>query len=117
MWGLVVDACGSSLDPSWEHKYLLAREVVAMPFSDGDPIPAGALDVVAPLVERTLAINEPVLVHCAAGLSRSASIGYALLRRMHGLGHEDALARVYAGDPNYPLLPTLNSARAWARRT
>jgi hypothetical protein len=35
-----------------------------------------------------------VLLHCAAGGSRSASIALAWLMREHGLGYDDALARL-----------------------
>lgn len=56
--------------------------------------------------------SGPVLIHCMAGLNRSASVGYAALRMLHGYRHDKALSRVRAQE-GFPLSATLDSARAW----
>lgn len=121
-WHVVIDLCGSSRSGSYERSrpdiragYRRARQVIILPFEDGDPVPVETLDTAWKAYK---AANGPVLVHCAAGYSRSASVGYALLRRrFKSLTHADAHAIVRVKDP-YPLQPTLQSARAWvhARR-
>jgi protein-tyrosine phosphatase len=55
-----------------------------------------------------------ILLHCAQGLSRSASVAYAMLRRS-GLDHPAALQRIQVdGWKQYPMTETLASARTWA---
>ena len=110
-WELVVDWYGSSTQyPSRVMK--TAKKVVSLPFLDGDAFPPKALDT---LLRRVQAARRrgPVLVHCQAGLSRSASSAYALLRRMSRLPHEEAIRRVKV-IPGFPRKETLRSARAWA---
>lgn len=84
------------------------------PFEDGDNFPPGALDDLLGFYRSTRA-RGPLLIHCQAGLSRSASAAYALLR-ISGLTHPEALARVQVpGLERFPMARTLASARTWAR--
>lgn len=106
-WALVVDFYGSSIGRDFPYR------VYAFPFPDGHPFNPLVLDAVLPMVVQALA-RGPVLLHCKAGLSRSASAAYAVLRAHDGLSHEEALARVKA-HPAFPMAITLNSARAWVR--
>lgn len=110
-WRAVVDFYGSSagaLRAGWYQGAALLR----WPFDDGDDFPEGALDTVYGFVLGHLG-RGPVLFHCQAGLSRSASAAYAMMRRIDGLGHEAALARVRTADPRFPMSRTLDDARAW----
>lgn len=110
-WELVVDWYGSS--GRWPSRTKgTAKAVLSIPFLDGDVFPPGALDRVLRRV-RTAKKRGPVLIHCFAGLSRSASATYALLRRLSRLPHREALRRVKV-TPEYPMPATLASARAWA---
>lgn len=79
-------------------------------FDDCDVVPV-ALLVAAEALYRDA--QGPVLVSCAAGASRSASVAYALLRVVRGYSHEAALARVkLPGGGPHPR--TLATAQAWA---
>lgn len=113
-WELVVDWYGSSQQyPSRVRD--TANKLLAIPFLDGDVFPAGALDRMAKRVQAARK-RGPVLIHCQAGLSRSASAVYSLLRRCSRLPHAEALRRVkvIAG---FPRTTTLASARKWAEGT
>lgn len=85
------------------------------PFFDGDFAPAELLDEVV----RWCAGEPRVLVQCQAGLSRSASVAYALLRA-RGVGHAEALRRIEVRVPHhdrdevYPRRVTLESCVVWA---
>lgn len=109
VWGAVVDLAGVSRHP--EAGYESPIPLLVLPFDDGDPVPGEILDRVRDVVRGA---SHPVLLHCAEGLSRSASVAYAMLR-LGGVGHEDALHRVtFGGERGYPVRETLESARAWA---
>ncbi len=87
-------------------------------FSDGDAVPGALLDDVTELVARWRT-RGPVLVQCQAGLSRSASVAYALLRVVWGLDHAEAARRITTREEHYdrplvwPKAATLESAVAW----
>jgi protein-tyrosine phosphatase len=85
--------------------------VLRWAFSDGLPLPDGLMDTVVPLVSARI-VEGPVLIHCQAGLSRSVSTAYALLRRVWGMSHNRALRRVKA-HRDFPVPTTLASAREW----
>jgi len=113
-WDLVIDMCGGVDErPDYYHR---AARVLSAPFEDGTPIPDGFLDRIVPEVGTALVQGEKVLVHCAAGLSRSASTVYAILREHFHLDHDEALRRVQTpGVWEYPHPVVLDSARAWVR--
>lgn len=87
-----------------------------LPMLDGDVFPPGTLDVAADELARARTCGGYLLVHCQAGLSRSAAAAYALLRRVDEVPDLEALARVSAGDPRYPRRLTLGSAELWAQQ-
>jgi hypothetical protein len=117
-WALVVDLCGRTLDEgAIERDYApFADKVFSAPFDDGHPIPKGHLEAIVPRVSLARE-RGPTLVHCAAGLSRSASVAYVVLRMEDGLHHEEALRRVSVPgiEPYYPHPVVLKSARVWLR--
>lgn len=112
-WHTVIDLYGTS--QAMRHWYAGAKHVIPLLMRDGQPFADGTLDAMY-RAYRT-AEGRPVLIHCQAGLSRSASAAYAMLRRRYRLSHDAALKRVqtpgYVG--KFPLEGTLNSARTWAR--
>ena len=111
-WTAIVDFYGEGAKPDrctwYQHS-----AVLRWPFLDGDNFPVGCLDAVRSFVAGQIR-DGPVLIHCQAGLSRSASAAYGLLRTA-GLSHEEALRRVYASEPEFPRHATITSAREWAR--
>lgn len=82
-------------------------------FEDGAPFPEGCLTAIEAFCRDRS--SGPILVHCAQGLSRSASAAYALLRTHYGLKPTEALARVTV-EPPWPVRTTLESAEEWAKR-
>jgi len=106
----VIDLYGSS---GW----LLDRDAAKftryekIAFDDGASFPVGALDKIEAIVRVNRTVG-PVLIHCQAGLSRSVSAAYAMLRKLDGCSHDEALARV-RGHPDYPMYHTLRSAQLW----
>ena len=91
----------------------LSQQPLQIVFHDGQPFPDGSLDLVQACTEEALYLGRPVLLHCQAGLSRSASAAYALLR-VRGLSADDAALRVHAGYAKLPVPETIASAEAWA---
>jgi hypothetical protein len=90
---------------------------------DGEWYRAHQLDAIAAFVRLALNVHSNptlhartrVIVHCAAGVSRSPSVAYGLLRVIFGLDHETAFQRVLARLPMHPPMPdTLCSVRDWA---
>ena len=82
------------------------------------PVPHEVFDRALALVERVLGRSAgPVLVSCAAGLSRSAVVAYALLQAVPAaISAEEALRRVSKG--GFPRCngDGLASADAWLQR-
>lgn len=109
-WRAVVDFAGTSSVHGRAAWYGTAV-VLRWPFGDGTRFPPRALNAVAQTIAYDLS-RGPVLLHCHAGLSRSASAAYAMLRLVDRLDHEEALRRVKVV-PEYPMAETLKSARAW----
>jgi hypothetical protein len=79
---------------------------------DDHPFPSWLYDI----VERTIRANngDGVLIHCFAGISRSMSMAYAMLRTVYNKDDNDAYAA--ASHPLYmPCTEPLLSAIDWAR--
>lgn len=118
--GLFVGAFGSPILKPWPQILALSRSglvharsypvpPVSMPFEDGEAVPVEVLTKAWEMWGK-----GPLLIHCAAGLSRSASVAYALLVR-GGVPSEEALRRIKVeGNEQYPMRKTLASAHAWA---
>lgn len=112
--GVFVGSAGARFDPTTG--LAVGERALRRPFYDGDLAPPEMLDEVA----RWCAGEPRVLVQCQAGLSRSASVAYALLRA-RGVGHAEALRRVEVRVPHhdrdeaFPRRETLESCVAWAR--
>lgn len=117
-WALVVDFDGLSRDAVNRGAYPKAAHVEVLQFTDGRSFPPGHLDRALALLNeyREHHWRGPILFHCAAGMSRSPSAAYAMLRVAYDLPHEEALRRIQVpnGD-GYPLARTLNSAIEWVR--
>ena len=114
-WELVVDFYGKSAQyPSRVRD--TAKKLLALPFLDGDRFPPGALTRALQQV-RAARRRGPVLIQCQAGLSRSASAAYGLMRRIGRLSHAVALKRVKCrGAAEFPREATLASAREWVEK-
>ena len=80
------------------------------PFHDGYPIPEGLLDAALAIYQ---ARRGPVLVSCAAGISRSVSVAYALVRALERVGHQESLSRCQESPRVEPSPYVLESARRW----
>ncbi len=110
-WLAVVDLYGSS-------RLVTTRRELSWRISDDIPIQLGLLDTTWPFVFHALKKGD-VLIHCKAGLSRSASVAYAILRRLDRLDHEEALRRVRVPEDTmdaWPSQPVIRSAREWVWR-
>lgn len=108
-----------SLGPLYDQATGLAvgNRALRRPMFDGDTVPAAILDEIV----AWCAGWPRVLVQCQAGLSRSASVGYALLRA-RGMCHAEAIRRAslridHAGHVEvWPRRLTIESCVAWATR-
>jgi hypothetical protein len=117
-WAAVIDLYGSSLEePDRESIYSGADLLLHWPFLDGDSFPVGALDATERVV-RLGRVSGPVLLHCHAGLSRSASAAYAMLMVIDRVDPAKALKRVQVPgeEADFPRTATLASARKWVQR-
>lgn len=117
-WALVVDLYGVPLEEGQhDHRYRTAERLLHVPFIDGDAFPRGWLGAVLSAVGAARKQGD-VLVHCQAGLSRSASAAYAVLRLVDKLSHADAYARIKTDEKSrsWPRTETLASARRFVDR-
>lgn len=115
-WSLVIDFDGASKQDGNESFYPPGT-LHCLRFPDGRPFPPLYLDRTLELFDQARAQEpeRPVLFHCAAGMSRSPSAAYAILRVRYGVDHGEALLRVRLdGDASYPMPRTLDGAVAWA---
>ncbi len=109
-WG-VIDCHGYRHERDREIRYGQLPRVLRYGFDDGDRVPEALLAAAEALYR---AAQGPLLVSCAAGASRSASVAYALLRVVRGYSDEGALARVRLPGGG-PAPVTLASAERWAQ--
>lgn len=109
-WFAIIDLCGASVGLS-APVYNRASILLRWHFDDGTQVPDGLLESVIPLVDEARRMG-PVLIHCRAGLSRSASVAYAALRMLVDLPHGEAMRRIYVS-PGWPMSSTIESARSW----
>lgn len=119
-WYAAIDCHGYRETGDRERCFGLAPRVIRYGFHDGDRVPVSLLDAALGYYLDALG-HGPLLVTCAAGVSRSASVAYALLRVVGGLTHAEALVRVEIVEEHYdrtstarPRSETLESARVWA---
>jgi hypothetical protein len=117
-WGLVVDLCGAlRTEPMGRRRYPANAELISVRLEDGQPIPDAVFDKVYDRVRLALLAGEKVLIHCAAGMSRSVSMAYAVLRVGRKMSHEEALSFVTTEEGvrmGWPMRETLGSAKRWA---
>ena len=115
-WATIIDFYGTRSPLIAAHQRR-AKRLLRIPFEDGQPFPPGALDAAWTAWQETDLDHGNTLLHCQAGLSRSASAAYALLRKRYGLSHAEALARVTTPFTahQFPLRTTLASAAEWSR--
>jgi protein-tyrosine phosphatase len=74
------------------------------------------IDAALPFVASSIQEGR-TLIHCQAGLSRSASLAYMVLRCLGGLNDQEALRIIKTPDePLFPHPEVLRSARAWFHR-
>ena len=102
-----------------EHCVTVAQvATLSVLFEDREPIASRVLHRAVTFVAAHRP-TRPVLIQCYAGLSRSASLAYAVLRVVDGLDHDAALARVAHAvehsdrTARFPHPVTLASAQAW----
>lgn len=112
-WGLIVSYVPASEEPVRKpagvpHLYL--------PFTDGRKFPPFAMWETVAAVEavRLRQPSAPVLLHCAMGLSRSASAAYGLLRVLYRLSPVEAKRRIQTDIVGYPMPGTFNAAHELA---
>jgi hypothetical protein len=94
----------------------VGRNLARVPLENGKPIPDRVLDALTDYAAQKLRRGVPVLVQCFAGLSRSASVAYAILRSVYGLPDHEALRRIETttAGVRWPRRETIESARQWA---
>lgn len=119
VWAGVIDLHGAA--DTWpEREAAFARaalhgRVLRWPAEDGQRLPSTVFDAALAIYESAGVQGGSTLVMCLAGKSRSVSVAYALLRAVHDLSHEDALARVQLYPSLWPHPVTLESAVRWVR--
>ena len=92
-----------------------------LPIDDHGPVPVETAQAAVDWYRDVRAQRPGVLVvvHCLAGAQRSATVAYAILRRVYGLDHAEAFRRVAlrahraSEDRFSPSTSTLADVRAW----
>lgn len=112
-WDTVIEMVGFAkvVGRPYNPDYLRFRKVLSLPMEDGIPVPDFYLKRAAAAVAEA---KGPVLVHCFAGISRSVSVAYGLLR-LQGIGHHEAVRRVFSPNGHPPLDETFGSVVRWVK--
>ncbi len=89
-----------------------------MPTTDDAPIPDSVFECAITFARYYRSRGVPLVVQCRMGLSRSASVAYAILRLVDGLDDAEALSRVRATafGRDWPASVVIESARSWVER-
>ncbi len=106
------------LNVSTNPPYLKSEAITYMdcPFHDGDPIPAEKFAACMAFLKIADEQEGTILVHCAAGISRSAVIVAAFLHYSNRMEFNDAVSYIMSRRPIVnPSVNTLNSARKLLR--
>lgn len=72
-------------------------EVLHRPMLDGESIPDGRIEEVTAFIHAQVEAEQPVLVHCAMGVSRSVSMVMAYLIEYEGMTLPEAFQTVREG--------------------
>jgi protein-tyrosine phosphatase len=102
------------LDVSTEAPYQEAKDVVYLhvPFNDGDAIPPEKFWACMKFLFHHYQKGDTILVHCAAGISRSVTIAASFLHYAHMMDFPQALDEVRQRRPIASPQPTVvNSAK------
>jgi hypothetical protein len=111
-WWAVIDCHGYRQEGQREVRMGTLPRVVRYGFDDCGPVPVPLLVAASALYRER---GGAMLVSCAAGASRSASVAYAVMRDVLGTPHDEALACVsQRGGGPHPT--TLASAQARVMR-
>ncbi len=111
-WWAVIDCHGYREEGKRELRLGQLPRVIRYGFNDGGAVPPDLLSAAVSIFD---ARRGPVLVSCAAGMSRSVSVAYAILRVVEGFDHEEALRRAsLPGDNCGPAPVTLGTAKMWS---
>jgi len=109
-----------STDAAWERPtdYEEAPDVVYahIPFEDGEEIPEAAFWACMKFLHDRYLHGDNVLIHCAAGISRSVTICTSFMHFAHIMQFADALEYIKTRRPvANPHIEILNSARKLLR--
>ncbi|MEL6307994.1 MAG: dual specificity protein phosphatase [Chloroflexota bacterium] len=87
------------LDVAGQDKYKWGDDftVCYMPFADTMSIPSGIIPKVTAFIHEQVEQDKPVLVHCAAGVSRSTTLTMAYLIEYEGMSLAEAFGTVREG--------------------
>ena len=95
----------------------LGVRLVSVPTPDWVEIPILSFDRVVEVICTCLNANQPVLLHCLAGLNRAPTFAAAVLCRFQGVDVDSALAAVHHARPAAKPTPEQEkSLRQWYTR-
>lgn len=114
-WHAAIDVHGSAGDDAFQEKRDRAfgkvkGPVIRWPILDNTRVPTSLLEA-AQIVY--LHKKGPMLISCALGMSRSASVAYGLIRLNHGFDHKVALKMVSESDFSRPDPYVIESVAEW----
>jgi protein-tyrosine phosphatase len=109
-----------STDASWEHSnpYVESPDIVYahIPFHDGEEIPEEAFWACMNFLYNRYLQGDNVLIHCAAGISRSITIAASFMHYAHIMQFADALECIKIQRPvANPAIAVLRSAKQLLR--